>query len=181
MYIIELNSQDKRGVRTPVKILRKEERWQLIENIFTEDEWKPEFSIHSKNRTFSECTYVRTLLNILDIAPKITSDLKTEPAAAHQLHGSPTEMADLCSSGSDRFGCAPECATLSVWDHMFQILCLCVCGSGRMPCLLNVMLFKLFWLRGAPQTSELGGEGTPQLAPQLALSTFHRKAQIKHR
>lgn len=38
---------------------------------------------------------------------------------------------------------------------------------GVCPVLLNAMFLKLFRLRGAPQTSKLGGVGTPQLASQF--------------
>lgn len=31
--------------------------------------------------------------------------------------------------------------SLSIWDHMFQM---CVCGSGRVPCFLNLTCHKLF-------------------------------------
>lgn len=52
---------------------------------------------------------------------------------------------------------------------MFQICVYVFVVLGVCPVFLNVMFLKLFWLRGAPQTSEVGGGGTPQRAPQRAL------------
>lgn len=111
----------------------------------------------------------------------ITSVPQTKLAAAHQ-QGSPVWDGRTVQQQQQQqqiWVCPWMCPSLHMRSYVSNV-CLCVCGSGRVPCFLNVMFLKLFWLRGAPQTSELGGGGTPQLAPQRALSPLQKGTDKVH-
>lgn len=98
----------------------------------------------------------------------ITLVPESKLALAHKLQGSHEWDGRAVQRQQQIWVCPWTCPSLHMRSYVSD-LCLCVCGSGRVPCFfLNVMFLKLFWLWGAPQTSKLGGEGTPQLAPKQA-------------